>query len=77
MKDSEVLSHIKNLISEEQNLYENGNLGLDENKRLDNIKHELDEYWDFLRQRRALRDSGKNPGKADFRDPDTLDNYNP
>jgi hypothetical protein len=36
---------------------------------------ELDQYWDLLRQRRALRDAGKNPNHAEMRSSDIVENY--
>jgi hypothetical protein len=43
--------------------------------RLRTIEVELDVCWDLLRQRRALRDAGENPGRAAARDPDTVERY--
>jgi hypothetical protein len=43
--------------------------------RLRTIEVELDVCWDLLRQRRALRDAGENPGQATARDPDTVERY--
>ena len=44
-------------------------------ERLRAIKVELDQLWDLLRQRRALRDAGRNPDDAKLRDPDTVERY--
>ena len=44
-------------------------------ERLRTIEVELDVCWDLLRQRRALRDAGENPGHAAARDPDTVERY--
>jgi uncharacterized protein DUF2630 len=35
----------------------------------------LDELWDLLRQRRALREAGLDPADASIRDPETVENY--
>ena len=43
--------------------------------RLAAIKVELDQLWDLLRQRRALRSAGRNPDEAQMRDPDTVERY--
>ena len=43
--------------------------------RLAAIKVELDQLWDLLRQRRALRRAGRNPDEAQMRDPDTVERY--
>jgi hypothetical protein len=36
---------------------------------------ELDQYWDLLRQRRARREFGENPGEAHVRPAKTVENY--
>jgi hypothetical protein len=43
--------------------------------RLAEIKVELDQLWDLLRQRRALRNAGRDPDAAQLRDPDTVERY--
>ena len=43
--------------------------------RLAEIKVELDQLWDLLRQRRALRDAGRNPDDARMRDAGTVERY--
>ena len=43
--------------------------------RLAAIKVELDQLWDLLRQRRALRNAGRDPDGAQLRDPGTVENY--
>jgi len=44
-------------------------------QRLEAIRIELDQLWDYLRQRRALRDAGQNPDNAQMRDPGTVERY--
>jgi hypothetical protein len=75
MEDIQVLTHIKSLSEKEEDLYGKENLTDEDVKRLHAIKVELDQCWDFLRQRRALRDAGKNPDKAAIRPPDIVENY--
>lgn len=75
MEDSKVLKHIEDLIAEEDRLYSESNLSDSDVTRLHKIKTELDQYWDFLRQRRALRDGGRNPGSAKLRGEDIVENY--
>jgi hypothetical protein len=43
--------------------------------RLAAIKVELDQLWDLLRQRRALRGAGRDPDEARMRDSDTVERY--
>jgi hypothetical protein len=44
-------------------------------QRLDAVRVELDQLWDYLRQRRALRAAGQNPDDARMRDPGTVERY--
>lgn len=75
MDDSAVLKHIRELVEEEERLYAKGRLSESESKHLNRMKVELDQCWDLLRQRRALRDAGKNPDDAKLRPPDIVENY--
>jgi hypothetical protein len=75
MKDDDVFRHIEALVTEEERLYGKGNLSDEEVKHLHDIKVELDRYWDFLRQRKALRDAGANPDDAEMRSAKTVENY--
>jgi len=43
--------------------------------RLEALRIELDQLWDYLRQRRALRAAGQDPDSAQMRDPDTVERY--
>jgi hypothetical protein len=43
--------------------------------RLEAVRVELDRLWDYLRQRRALRDAGQDPDGAAMRDPGTVERY--
>lgn len=75
MEDNQILNHIKSLTETEEKLWGNENLSNEEVNKLHKIKLELDQCWDLLRQRRALRDAGKNPDKAEERGSDTIENY--
>jgi hypothetical protein len=74
-KDQPVLSHIQRLMAEEQRLHEQGGLTDADRERLKKINVELDQCWDLLRQRRALRDAGKNPEQAEVRPPNVVERY--
>jgi Protein of unknown function (DUF2630) len=43
--------------------------------RLTEIRVELDRLWDFLRQRRALREAGDDPDLASERSADIVEKY--
>ncbi|HZT63293.1 MAG TPA: DUF2630 family protein [Burkholderiales bacterium] len=73
--DASVLAHIQRLVSEEHRLFERGELGPDDSRRLSTVQAELDQCWDLLRQRRALREYGDDPSKARERDADTVKKY--
>lgn len=73
--DNSVLSHITKLTEREEHLYGKEHLTDDDIKELHRVKSELDQYWDLLRQRRALRDAGGNPNNAQMRSSNTIDNY--
>jgi uncharacterized protein YjaG (DUF416 family) len=75
MNDRNILNHIEELVAEEQRLFAKSDISDDERKKLKDIEVELDQYWDLLRQRRALRDAGKDPDDAELRGPDTVENY--
>ncbi len=74
-KDLPVLGHIDGLVKEEERLYAKGELTEDDRDRLAKIKVELDQCWDLLRQRRALREFGRDPDQAKVRPPNVVENY--
>jgi hypothetical protein len=44
-------------------------------QRLEEIRIELDRLWDLLRQRRALRNAGRDPDQAQERPESTVEGY--
>ena len=74
-KDQSVLSHIDRLVKEEEILYGKSELTEDDRHRLAELKIQLDQCWDLLRQRRALREFGDNPDKAKLRPAKIVENY--
>jgi hypothetical protein len=79
MADEQIHGRIEQLIEEEQALYERagheGGLTDDERRRLDALQVRLDQLWDLLRQRRALREAGRDPSDAQVRDPEVVEHY--
>jgi len=73
--DQTVLKHIEELVAEEKKLYAQGAVSEEEKKKLDQINVELDRCWDLLRQRRALREFGRNPDEAEVRPAKIVENY--
>jgi len=77
MDEDQIHSRIEQLVAEEQELYERAGGGLNESEhqRLESIKVGLDQLWDLLRQRRALREAGYDPSAAHVRDPEVVERY--
>jgi Protein of unknown function (DUF2630) len=74
--DKTVLEHIEHLVAEEKKLYAaQGEMTDAERERLAKINVELDRCWDLLRQRRALREFGRNPDEAEVRPAGIVENY--
>jgi hypothetical protein len=75
MEDHQVFERIKRLTEEEKGLYSRGRLTRTDKARLRQMRVELDQFWDLLRQRAALRNAGKNPDDARLRPPEIVENY--
>lgn len=73
--DKNVLGHIEHLVAEEKKLYAEKEMTDAQRDRLAKINVELDRCWDLLRQRRALREFGRNPDEADVRSAGIVENY--
>ncbi|WP_407687102.1 DUF2630 family protein [Mycobacterium sp. HUMS_1102779] len=77
--DTETLGRIRELVAEEKALRSQVQRGdvtaSEEHERLRRLEVELDQCWDLLRQRRALRDSGGDPREAEVRPPDEVEGY--
>ena len=56
----ELHQHIEDLIAEEHRL-RGGHVDPDGAKRIESLERQLDQAWDLLRQRDALRRAGVNP----------------
>jgi hypothetical protein len=74
-QDEQIHNSIEKLVAEEQELYEKGGLSPEEHNRLESIRVSLDQSWDLLRQRRALREAGLDPEAARVRDPEVVERY--
>jgi len=78
MEDGQIHGSIEKLVAEEHELWEReaaGNATDDDRQRLESIKVSLDQCWDYLRQRRALREAGRDPDAADVRRPEVVETY--
>jgi hypothetical protein len=78
MDDSQIHSQIEQLVAEEHELWEReaaGDAGESERRRLQELEVSLDRCWDLLRQRRALREAGRDPDDASARSADVVEHY--
>jgi hypothetical protein len=73
--DGPVLRRIEELMSQQHRLHDQEALSNDDLDRLRGVRMELDQSWDLLRQRRALRAAGQDPDKAQLRPPKTVQKY--
>lgn len=73
MVDEDIYGRITTLVDEEKTLREHVTDG--DAERLAHIEATLDQCWDLLRQRRALREFGKDPSGAKVRDVGIVENY--
>ena len=70
--DGDILQRIRSLVDEEHELRSTGQPDRD---RLRHLEEQLDQCWDLLRQRRARREFGQDPGTAAVRSESTVENY--
>jgi hypothetical protein len=78
MDDPQIHNEIEQLVAEEHELWEResaGTVGESDRQRLASIKVSLDQCWDLLRQRRALREAGRDAAQADIRRPEVVESY--
>ena len=77
--DNDALAHIHDLVAQEKALraqLQQGDISAsEEHDRLRRIEIELDQCWDLLRQRRALRETGGDPSGATVRPPGEVEGY--
>ncbi len=73
--DNKVLGHIQELVEQEHRLMEQGSLAESDQQQLSSIQVQLDQCWDLLRQRRALRETGGDPESAHVRPPNIVEKY--
>jgi len=78
MDDTQIHGSIEQLVAEEHELWEReaaGNATDADRRRLGELKVSLDQSWDLLRQRRALREAGLDADAAAPRRPEVVENY--
>jgi hypothetical protein len=82
MSDETIASRIERLVAEEHELRSREQVDgasserlADDQAKLQAVELELDQCWDLLRRRRALRDAGADPDTAAPRDAETVERY--
>ncbi|MEU8120531.1 DUF2630 family protein [Spirillospora sp. NPDC049024] len=79
MDDTGILRRISALIEREHQLRtareSGGATGHAELRELADAEIQLDQCWDLLRQRRAKREFGRDPGQAEPRPPSVVEHY--
>ena len=82
MSDESIATRIEGLVKEEHELRSREQADKQDDDalegdrdRLSEVEVELDRCWDLLRQRRALREAGADPGQAEVRDAGTVERY--
>jgi len=78
MNDPQIHGTIEQLVAEEHELWRRESEGQatdGDRQRLQQLKVSLDQCWDLLRQRRALRDAGLDPEQAELRRTEVVEGY--
>ena len=78
MAHQQIHGTIEKLVGEEHELWQRESDGVAtdaDRRRLREVKVSLDQCWDLLRQRRALRESGFDSDAAKVRDPEVVERY--
>jgi hypothetical protein len=78
MDDPRIHGTIEELVAEEHELWQREATGAatdDDRARLQELKVSLDQCWDLLRQRRALREAGFDPDTAAARPAGVVEGY--
>jgi len=78
MDDPQIHGTIEKLVAEEHELWQReaaGTASDADRQRLHDLRISLDQSWDLLRQRRALRGAGLDPDTATARDPSIVETY--
>ena len=74
MDDRDIRATISRLVEEEHQLRQ-GKVDEAERRKLTEIEEHLDQAWDLLRQRQALRDAAGDPKRAHERPTGEVEGY--
>ena len=73
--DASILARIERMVAEEHLLLDKGPLSATSVRRLQKVQVTLDRYWDLLRQRRAMRETGGDASQARLRPAEIVERY--
>ncbi len=77
--DADIRARIGGLVGEEKELRQRLAAGEisreEEHQRLRDLEAQLDQCWDLLRQREALRDAGRDENRAEVRSAKVVEDY--
>ena len=74
-REAPVLARIQRLVADEHALRNKASLNAAEKDQLAAMEVDLDQCWDLLRQRRALREMGRSPAGAQVRPAEVVEKY--
>jgi hypothetical protein len=72
--DDGLLARIDELVAAEKRLRE-GPMDDESRRELEVLERQLDQVWDLMRQRDALRSAGLDPAAAQERSPEVVEGY--
>jgi hypothetical protein len=73
--DDDILTRIKTLVAEERSLAGDNESPQERLERRRYLEEQLDQCWDLLRQRQALREAGADPQAAHTRPFSEVEGY--
>lgn len=74
MDDTDIQRNIASLVTEEHSLRQ-GEVSEQDRQRLREVEESLDQCWDLLRQRQALREANQDPQSAHARSVRDVEGY--
>jgi Protein of unknown function (DUF2630) len=75
MDDESIHDTIKRLVAEEHAIWSADTPSASAHQRLQELSESLDQCWDLLRRREALREAGADPNAAKSRSVSEVESY--
>jgi uncharacterized protein DUF2630 len=75
MSDDDIHERINRLVEQEHKLRSQASHTSDQRAELERLELALDQAWDLLRQRQALREAGQDPAAAETRPVSEVEGY--